>query len=162
MTNTSKFWTGALIVGAVAVGVVIANRNRVDVTPAVPVAASEPAPAPAVPARRALPMPKRTAEPAPALVLSTDLAGLAKPLLQPGTDLTMASEGFSSRESFLATAYAAKNLSIPFVVLKDRVVAAKTPLESAIREIRPDADAKREAARAIAEARSEVVRPFGS
>jgi hypothetical protein len=162
MTNTSRFWTGALIVGAVAVGVVIANRNRVDLTPVVPVATSEPAPAPTVPTRRALPVPKRTAEPAPALVMSTELAGMAKPLLQPGTDLTMASEGFSNRESFLATAYAAKNLSIPFVVLKDRVVAEKMPLDKAIREIKPDADAKREAARAIAEARSEIVRPFGS
>jgi hypothetical protein len=163
MSNTSKFWVGAVIVGAVAAGVVIANRNRVDVTPTVPVAAVEPAaPAPPVLVRHALPMPKRTAEPAPTLVMSTDLAGVAKPLLQPGTDLTMASEGFSSRESFLATAYAAKNLSIPFVLLKDRVVAAKTPLEAAIRQIKPDADAKAEATRATSEARTEIARLIGS
>jgi hypothetical protein len=161
MTNTSKFWVGALIVGAVASGAVIANRSRVDVTPAVPVAAAEPETAPP-PARKALPLPARKVEPAPSLVLTTELASLAKPLLQPGTDLTMASDGFSTRQSFLATAYAAKNLNIPFVVLKDRVVAQHQPLAQAIRDLKPDANAKAEAARATAEARNEIVRPTGS
>lgn len=162
MTNTSKFWVGALIVGAVATGAVIANRDRVDITPTVPTAAAEPEALPPAPVRRALPIPTRTTEPAPALVMSADLASVAKPLLQPGTDLTMASEGFSTRESFLAAAYAAKNLSIPFVLLKDRVVAGRIPLEAAIRELKPDADAKRETARAISEARAEIMRPSGS
>jgi hypothetical protein len=161
MTNTSKFWVGALIVGAVATGAAIANRHRVDVTPAVPVAAVEPDNTPRAP-HKALPMPARKTEPAPALVLTSDLASLAKPLLQPGTDLTMASDGFSTRETFLSTAYAAKNLNIPFIVLKDRVVAQRMSLAAAIRELKPDADAKAEAARAIAEARSEIVRPSGS
>lgn len=167
MTNTSKFWVGALIVGGIGTGAIVANRQRLemnagtDVTATAPVDSAAPAASPA-PTRRQLPLPKRTAEPAAALVMTTDLVGLAKPLLQPGTDLTMASEGFSSRESFLATAYAAKNLSIPFVVLKDRVVAARMPLETAIRVLKPDANAKREAARAISEARSETARPSGS
>ena len=161
MTNTSKFWVGALIVGAVAASAVVANRNRVEVTPAVPIAAAEPETAPP-PARKALPMPPRKVESAPAIALTSDLVSVAKPLLQPGTDLTMASDGFTTRETFLAAAYAAKNLNVPFVLLKDRVVGQRMPLAAAIKELKPDADAKAEAARAIAEARSEIVRPSGS
>ena len=166
MTNTSKFWVGALIVGGIGTGAIVENRQRLEMNAGTdvtaPVAYAAPATASPAPTRRQLPIPKRTGEPAAALAMTTDLVGLAKPLLQPGTDLTMASEGFSSREAFLATAYAAKNLSIPFVVLKDRVVAARMPLERAIRQLKPDANAKREAARAISEARSETARPSGS
>src|SRR5262245_49424786 len=110
MTNTSKFWTGALIVGAVSVGAVVANRNRVDVTPAVPIAATEVAPP--VVTKAALPLPAVKKAPEPPLVMSVGLAALVKPLLQRGTDLTMASEGFATSESFVATAHAAKNLGI--------------------------------------------------
>lgn len=159
MTNTSKFWVGALIVGAVGTGAYIANRNRVDVTPEVPVAAVEPAP---MVTKAALPMPAPRKEPVVPFMMTSELETLAKQLLQPGTDLMMASEGFSSRESFLATAYAAKNLEIPFVLLKDRIVAQRQTLVTAIHEIKPDVNAKAEAARAISAARSEIARPIGS
>jgi len=161
MTNTSKFWVGALVVGVLGAGAVVANRNRVEVTPAVPIAAAEPA-SPVV-SKAALPLPKpKTAEPEVVpFLMSDELAAIAKPLLQPGTDLLTASEGFPSRESFLATAYAAKNLDIPFVILKDRVVAGRQPLVAAITEAKPEVDAKAEAARAISAARSEIARPIG-
>ena len=157
MTNTSKFWVGALIVGAVGVGAVVANRNRVDVIPSGAVAAPEET-APVV-TKAALPMPTTRRPLAAPIEMSTGLATLVKPLLQRGTDLTMASQGFVNSESFVATAHAAKNLGIPFVVLKDRIVAQRMSLAAAIHEIQPEADAKAEAARAISEARSAIARP---
>ena len=159
MTNTSKFWVGALIVSAVGAGAYIANRNRVDVTPEVPVAAVESAP---MVTKAALPMPASRKEAVVPFMMTSELSALAKQLLQPGTDLNMASEGFSSRETFLATAYAAKNLDIPFVLLKDRVVAQRQSLASAIGEVKPEVNAKAEAARAISAAKSEIARPIGS
>lgn len=158
MTNTSKFWVGALIVGAVGVGAVVANRNRVVVTPAVPIAATEVAPP--VETKAALPMPKPQKAGAEPIVVTAGLETLVKPLLQKGTDLAMASEGFTSSATFVATAHAAKNLDVPFVLLKDRVVAQRMSLEAAIRDLKPGADAKAEAARAISEARSEITRPM--
>ena len=155
MTNTSKFWAGALIVGAVATGALVANRNRVEVAPVAPIAAPDAAP---VAAKAALPMRARKA-PETAVVMSVGLGNIVKPLLQQGTDLTMASDGFRTDEAFVATAHAAKNLGIPFVVLKDRVVVQRLSLAAAIRDIKPDANAKAEAARAIAEARAEISRP---
>jgi hypothetical protein len=161
MTNTSKFWVGALVVGVLGAGAVMANRSRVDITPAVPMAAAEPA-APVV-SKAALPLPKpRAAEPETVpFMMSDELAAIARPLLQPGTDLVTATEGFPSRESFLATAYAAKNTGIPFVILKDRIVAQRQPLAAAIQDVKPEVDAKAEAARAISAARSEIARPIG-
>lgn len=162
MTNTSKFWTAAVIVGAVAAGAAIANNDRVEaanVAPQVALAppeASEPA---ATKAALPLPTPRKANAP---LSMSPGLATLMRPLLQRGTDLTMASEGFTTSESFVATAHAAKNLGIPFVLLKDRVVARRQPLATAIRELRPGVDAKAEAARAISAARSEIALPTGS
>ena len=156
MTNTSKFWAGALIVGAVATGAVVANRNRVEVVPVAPIAADEAA---SRVTKAALPMPRALKAAEPARVMSVGLENIVKPLLQKGTDLTMASAGFTTDETFVATAHAAKNLGIPFVVLKDRVVAQRLSLAAAILEIRPEADAKAEAARAISVARSEISRP---
>lgn len=158
MTNTSKFWTGALIVGAVGIGAVVTNRNRIEMQ-TVPIAASEAESSPVV-SKAALPMPAtRRADPVAPLVVTSGLASIVKPLLQPGTDMTMASDGFTTSESFVATAHAAKNLGIPFVVLKDHVVAQRLSLADAIRQIKPEANAKTEAARAIAEARASMSRP---
>jgi hypothetical protein len=162
MTNTSKFWVGALVVGVLGAGAVVANRSRVEITPAVPVAAAAEPAAPVV-SKAALPLPKaRTPEPEVVpFMMSDELAAIARPLLQPGTDLLTASEGFSSRESFLATAYAAKNNEIPFVILKDRIVAQRQSLTAAIADVKPEVDAKAEAARAISGARTEIARPIG-
>lgn len=157
MTNTSKFWVGALIVGAVGLGTIVANRNRFNMAPAAPTAATDVAPPRGE--KAALPMPETTKVAEPALVMSTGLATLVRPLLQRGTDLTMASEGFATSESFVATAHAAKNLAIPFVVLKDRVVAQRMSLAAAIKEIKPEVDAKAEASRATSAARDEMSRP---
>lgn len=156
VTNTSKFWIAALIVGAVGVGVIVANRPRVEVAPAVPAAVAEPAPETAKAALRLPATKKNEARP---IVMTAGLMALAKPLLQRGTDLTMASAGFVSSESFIATAHAAKNLGIPFVVLKDRVVAQRMSLAAAIHDVKPAADAKAEASRATSAAHDEISRP---
>ena len=159
MTNTSKFWVGALILGAVGLGAIVANRNGGDVMPTASIAAAQAEPAPVV-SKAALPMPApRRVDTVVPLVLTSGLANIVKPLLQPGTDVIMASDGFTSSEAFVSTAHAAKNLGIPFVVLKDRVVAQRLSLSDAIRQIKPEADAKAEASRAISEARLEITRP---
>lgn len=162
MTNTSKFWVGALIVGAVAAGAVAANRARLNMAANEPPAASaEVTPAAPIPTPHRAPTPSKRAETSAEPVVTAEIAEVVKPLLQPGTDVTVASEGFATRESFVATAYAAKNLSIPFVVLKDRVVTQHLALASAIRQLKPDVNAKIEADRATAEARSEIARANG-
>jgi len=122
----------------------------------VPVAATEVNEPTVTKAALPAPVARKAAEP---IVMSVGLETLVKPLLNKGTDLEMASEGFTTSESFVATAHAAKNLGIPFVVLKDRVVAQRLSLTAAIREVKPEVNAKAEADRAIAEARSSMSRP---
>ncbi|TAK13806.1 MAG: hypothetical protein EPO35_10030 [Acidobacteria bacterium] len=157
MTSQSKFWVGALIVSAVAIGALVANRTRLEMARPEMLSApvEPPAPAPevaAVPERA-----PRIVEPMTTDVMAV-LAVVAKPLLQPGTDVTMAAEGFPTRESFVATAYAARNLDIPFVVLKDRVLTGRQSLAAAIRQSKPGVNAKAEADRAIAEAKADIAR----
>ena len=160
MTNASKIWVGVLIVGAVAVGAIVADQKRnEEMTPATTEVMSAPAATPATKAPApAWPMPVEKKAPAPHLVVSTELAQVVKPLLQPGTDLTIASDGFDSREDFVATAYASRNLKVPFVLLKDRVTAQHMTLTKAIQDVKPEVNAKVEADRATAEARSEISR----
>lgn len=161
MTKSAKVWTGVLIVGVVAVGAIIANQARADrMAPTSISEASTPddtsAIAPARMPARTMPVEKTAvAEP---LVVSPELADVVKPLLQPGTDLTMASEGFDSRETFVATAHAAKNLKVPFVLLKDRVTVQHMTLTKAIGDVKPEVNAKVEADRATLEARSDLAR----
>jgi hypothetical protein len=68
----------------------------------------------------------------------------------------MASEGFRSAEEFATVAHAARNTNVPFMMLKHRVVTEGQSLEDAIRESKPDADAKAEVQRARDAARSDV------
>jgi hypothetical protein len=81
-----------------------------------------------------------------------------KPLLNSGTDMTIASAGFPNAEKFVSTAHAARNTQIPFVVLKHRVVTQGQTLAAAIRESKPELDATLEANRALAEARADLAR----
>ncbi len=80
-----------------------------------------------------------------------------KPVLNRGANLTLASEGFRNGEQFAMVAHAARNTQIPFMVLKDRVVNQGKTLDAAIREWKPEMDAKAEASRARAEAREDIV-----
>ncbi|HEY7501187.1 MAG TPA: hypothetical protein VH740_21880 [Vicinamibacterales bacterium] len=83
-----------------------------------------------------------------------------KPILNRGTKMEMAAQGFLTAEEFATVAHAAKNTNVPFVVLKDRVLSQKRPLADsmtdAIREFKPDLDAKAEVAKAQNEARADI------
>jgi hypothetical protein len=84
-----------------------------------------------------------------------------KPLLNKGTDITLAAEGFRNAEQFATLVHAARNTEVPFVVLKHRVLTEGKTLAAAIRESKPDMDAMMEANRARAQARSDIARLRG-
>ncbi len=81
-----------------------------------------------------------------------------KPLLTWGTDTQKAADGFTNAEDFVATAYAAKNTEVPFMLLKHRVLNEKQSLAAAIRASKPELDATLEADRATLEARANLAR----
>jgi hypothetical protein len=85
-----------------------------------------------------------------------DVQKRLKPVLNRGTNMAMAAEGFRNAEQFAAVAYAARNTKIPFMVLKHRVLNDGKSLADAIAESKVDADAAAEARRARAEARENV------
>lgn len=136
--------------------------------------AVEEAPAPAAPAK-----PKRVArvtraasggaaveapapESAPKLVMTIPVSApefqaRMKPVLARGTKLPMAVEGFSDAEQFAALARASRNTQVPFILLKHRVLTEGKSLEEAIRESKPDIDARVEALRAKGEARADIL-----
>ena len=101
-----------------------------------------------------------TAAPEPVLpavpATSTDLQKRLKPVLNEGMNLAIAAKGFRDGEQFAAVAHASRNLGVPFMVLKHRVVEERKSLAAAIRELKPDVDAVKEANRARTMARADV------
>jgi hypothetical protein len=85
----------------------------------------------------------------------------AKPLLNEGTDMALASDGFANAEQFVMVAHAARNTDIPFVVLKHRVLNERHTLTAAIRESDPTLNAAREVNQARAQARADLARLAG-
>lgn len=79
-----------------------------------------------------------------------------RPVLNKGTKMDVASDGFKNAEQFATVAHAARNTDVPFMLLKHRVVTEGKSLEQAIRESKPDLDVKTEVKRAQADARSDV------
>jgi hypothetical protein len=79
-----------------------------------------------------------------------------KPLLNAGTNLTLAAEGFRGGEQFATLVHAARNTNIPFMVLKHRVLNERKTLADAIAESKPDVNAAGEARRARAQARLDI------
>jgi hypothetical protein len=79
-----------------------------------------------------------------------------KPVLNRGAQMSVAADGFRSAEEFATVAHAARNTNVPFMVLKHRVVTEGRTLEDALREVKPEVDAKAEVARAEAAAKSDV------
>ncbi|HXT68368.1 MAG TPA: hypothetical protein VN700_01325 [Vicinamibacterales bacterium] len=92
----------------------------------------------------------------PIAASTVELQRLLKPVLNEGMNLKMASDGFRDGEQFAAVAHAARNLGIPFMVLKQRVLEEKMTLAAAIREIKPDVNAALEANRARIQARADI------
>ena len=89
-------------------------------------------------------------------VSAPELQERLKPLLNRGSDMTLAARDFRDAEEFAAVAHAARNTSVPFVLLKHRVINEGKTLAAAIRESKPDLNAMSEANRARAEARSDI------
>ncbi len=85
-----------------------------------------------------------------------ELRDRVKAVLNPGSRLDIAASDFDSPEQFMTVAHAARNTKIPFVVLKDRVLNRGQSLAEAIREFKPELDAKAEVTRARAAARSDL------
>lgn len=146
-------------VGAVALGIWIGPYVR-------PSAESAPDPA-QTHASASLAQPDQTATPAPRAMrqeatmpavkpTSVDLQKRLKPVLASGMNLTMAAEGFRDGEQFAAVAHASRNLGVPFMVLKHRVLEEGKSLAAAIRELKPDVNAAQEANRARIMARADV------
>jgi hypothetical protein len=103
-------------------------------------------------ARRAIPRTAKAVIPVSAPELQKHL----KPLLNKGSDMTLAARDFRDAEQFAAVAHAARNTNVPFVLLKHRVLNQGKTLAEAIRESKPDLNALEEANRARAEARSDI------
>ena len=87
---------------------------------------------------------------------SPDLHKRLKPVLMEGMSSTIASQGFRDGEQFAAVAHAARNTGINFMLLKDRVLMQHKSLAAAIRELKPDVNAAREANRAAIMARADI------
>lgn len=85
-----------------------------------------------------------------------ELHARLKPVLNQGAHMTIAAEGFKDGEQFAAVAHAARNTDIPFMLLKHRVLEEGKSLTQAIRDSRPDLDARHEALRAHDAARFDI------
>jgi hypothetical protein len=79
-----------------------------------------------------------------------------KPVLNSGTRMELAAEGFRDAEQFATVAHAARNTGVPFAVLKHRVLEQDQTLARAIRESKPELDAAREVTRASNAARFDI------
>jgi hypothetical protein len=89
-------------------------------------------------------------------VWEPELRDRVKAVLNPGSRLELAAEGFGDTELFVTVAHAARNTEVPFVLLKDRVLNRDQSLAQAIHEFKPELDAKAEVSRARAAARSDL------
>lgn len=163
-------------VGAVALGVAIGptvhDKWSSTREPARDAVVTESAPAPAsAPARRPATTPaaarSRDSVAAPSrpagsvssvsvVVWEPELRDRVKAVLNPGTRLELAAEDFETPEQFVTVAHASRNTSVPFMVLKHRVLNEGQTLAEAIHEAKPELDAKAEVARARAAARSDL------
>jgi hypothetical protein len=164
MTVGKALALAVAFVGAVALGVAIGPHFRSERGPMMDgqyaPGVTEEAPAPAAASHTAASHPKvvakeRTASPTVAASEPKVQARL-KPVLNRGTKLEMAADGFASAEQFATVAHAAHNTSVPFMVLKHRVLNEKRSLADAIHESKPELDAKAEVTRARQEAKSDI------
>ena len=145
MTTMKKAALTAGVVGAFALGVVTgpAVWDRDDRTGDTPAAQVAPA---ATETTKAHVVPASTPE----------LHEHLKPVLNRGTKMSIAADGFESAEQFATVAHAARNTEVPFMVLKHRVLEEGKSLTAAIRESKPDVNAAAEVRRARAAAREDL------
>ena len=89
-------------------------------------------------------------------VWEPELRDRVKAVLSPGTKIELAAEDFETPEQFVTVAHAARNTSVPFVLLKHRVLSEGKSLAEAIHELKPELNAKAEVERARDAARSDL------
>jgi hypothetical protein len=174
-------------VGAIALGVAIGptvqdkwSSTRQTPEPSAVVTESAPAPAPpAARARRPVAKVAKAASAAPARdsrpaapnpagsvrsvhvsVWDAEVRERVQKVLNPGTRMELAAENFETPVEFVTVAHAARNTSVPFVLLKHRVLNEGQTLAEAIHEAKPDLDAKAEVARARAAAEADLEGDF--
>jgi hypothetical protein len=147
-------------IGAVALGVAIGpsmTHHGAAVAPAAEI--SQSTASPATPRRAAAVRAKTTKSAARPVAIPASTAALQtrlKPVLNSGTNMTVAAEGFRDAEQFAMVAHAARNTQVPFVLLKHRVLNEGHTLSDAIRASKPDVDGASETNRARAQARSDI------
>jgi hypothetical protein len=153
------------IAGALAIGIGLSIANhRESTTPDSTTVANAPA-APIAAERSTKPAPAGRADAVPAVAMrhvpaqSPELEHRLKPLLNKGTNMDSAAEGFKDWREFATIAHASHNTQVPFVVLKHHVLNEGRTLESVISEFKPDLDAKAEASRAREEASQDLAWP---
>lgn len=151
-------WTGPYLTDSVR-----AARAE-EPPPAVQVdqpAATEDAPQPAVRVARGVVPP--AVNPFVPIKTASDASvkKLAGSVLNQGTNVEMAADGFNDATLFVSTAYAARNTGIPFVILKHRMLKLGYTLSEAIHLSKPELDAIAEMERARTKARA-VVQKLGS
>ena len=88
--------------------------------------------------------------------MQPELHARLKPVLNRGTRMELAAEGFRDAEQFATVAHAARNTGVPFAVLKHRVLEEHQTLARAIGESKPDLDAEHEVTRASNAARYDI------
>jgi len=89
-------------------------------------------------------------------VWEPELRDRVKKVLSPGTKIELAAEDFETPEQFVTVAHAARNTSVPFVLLKHRVLSEGKTLAEAIEELKPEVNARAEVERAREAARSDL------
>jgi hypothetical protein len=145
---------GAIALGVWAVPRLMDNDTRstdsmvADIAEPSAPAAETKAPAP----RRAARVSKVGALPASTPALHDRL----KPVLNRGTKMEIAADGFASAEQFATVAYASRYTEVPFMVLKHRVLDEGKTLAAAIRESKPGVNAAAEVVRARQAARRDI------
>ena len=97
------------------------------------------------------------------LAHNTQLSSKLQGLLPSGTNLQQASAGFKNMGQFVSAVHVSHNLNIPFDQLKTKMTGDHSvSLGKAIRELKPDVDAKAEAKKAEQQADQDLKESKGT
>ena len=151
-------WTGPYVTDSIRTARAESTTPIVQVDQ--PVAAEE-APKPATRVARAVARPAANPFEPVMTASAPSVQKVAGSVLNQGTNVELAADGFNDATLFVSTAYAAKNTGIPFVVLKHRMLKEGHTLSEAIRMSKPELDAVLEMERARTKARS-VIQKLGT
>jgi hypothetical protein len=164
MTLTRATALGGSLLGAFAIGFVVSPHftNRLECSPVDKASTAAVAVGPTEAANTARQAPSTASKRKRAsrvvanrgsvMSFTPELEKRLQSLLSRGIDLSMASEGFRDPEQFATVAHVARNLDVPFMVLKHAVVDQGRSLTAAIHMLKPEANAPAQVSLARAEA----------